>query len=110
MTRDHPGPLQVRVGIRLASLRAFEQAAQQLALCASGLAAAPWTPSSHAAYPPRFREAVRTLLLCAAREGASPAVLPTEALLLVVEQLAWRWFWDVDLLLERADSHERLST
>ncbi|EOD24431.1 hypothetical protein EMIHUDRAFT_115888 [Emiliania huxleyi CCMP1516] len=70
------------------------------------LAAAPWTPSSHAAYPPRFRAAVRTLLLCAAREGASPAVLPTEALLLVVEQLAWRWFWDVDLLLERADSHE----
>ena len=57
MTRDHPGPLQVRVGIRLASLRAFEQAAQQLALCASGRRSSP-RPSAR-----KGREARAALLL-----------------------------------------------
>jgi len=80
LSRRLSSSLSARLGVAAAPVRPPGRGEKLEPLCCwlSRLAAAPWTPSSHAAYPPRFRAAVRTLLLCAAREGASPAVLPTE--------------------------------
>ena len=54
----------VRVPIRR-RFRGYELAGHQLRLLEGDLA--PWSPSVHKLYPKAFREAVRTLLLCARR-------------------------------------------
>ena len=59
-----------------------------------------WVPSAHAMYPAAFRGQTRALLLCAARLGVEEpeplllGKLPREMLLLLIEALAERTFWD----------------
>ena len=53
-----------------------------------------WSAAGHRDFPPRFRAAVRTLLLCARRPDCVVAKLPADALLHIVSVLARVWFWE----------------
>lgn len=99
----------VRVQIHPRHLGRYELAAAQLELCRAALStpdpsravassgslgAFGWSPERHRLLPPRFRDAARVLLLCAARAESPLSRLPPEATLHIIELLAHAVFWE----------------
>lgn len=74
----------------------------------------PWSPASHAAFPPQFRDAARALLLAAHRSTGTAALgaLPEPLMLRILGQAAypvsaWRPSMDTRRTLEQQDEELR---
>ena len=82
-----------RLPAAAAQFGAAQLVAEQISLIAAD--GIEWSTEGHRAYPPRFRAAVRALLLSARRPECVLAKLPGDAMLHLCKWLAERWFWDV---------------
>ena len=56
-----------------------------------------WSTDDHRHFPPRFRGAVRAMLLCARRADCPLAKVPSDVMLHLVGTLARRWLWQLDV-------------
>ena len=51
-----------------------------------------WCPDSHAAFPPAFQEAVKTMLMASRRPESIMYLLQEEIVLFIMNKCSWDWF------------------